>query len=356
LWNWKRRLDPAERAEDCGGREIKLDKLSSISSAWDDGNLRILTKTSPAHATDAHISIIGHITRGEARRNLTETESANGFGNRIQWVAARRSKCLPEGGEAVPIADLVGRLQEAIEFARSAGELRRSKEARELWASVYPKLSEGKPGLLGMITARAEAQVLRFSNLYALLDCSKVVEVAHLRAALALWAYCERSAQWVFESGTGNKIADRILAALKAAGEKGLMRLQITNEVFTRNVSRFEIDEALRLLHHLQLAMCEVEKTAGRPCERWFYQLTGHEVNEESPNLDPQTGNTSFSSYGQASQNANSEVPPGPAADPPHPTSKTSTTDSIGSGGDDQGAPGKSGVPIKGDSSGVGRL
>jgi hypothetical protein len=41
-----------------------------IRSAWDDGNLRILTKTSPAHATDAHISIIGHITRGESRRNL----------------------------------------------------------------------------------------------------------------------------------------------------------------------------------------------------------------------------------------------------------------------------------------------
>jgi DNA replicative helicase MCM subunit Mcm2 (Cdc46/Mcm family) len=101
-----------------------------------------------------------------------------------------------------------------VEFAQNAGELRRSKEARELWASVYPKLSEGKPGLLGAITARAEAQVFRLSNLYALLDCSKVVEVAHVRAALALWAYCDRSAQWVFESGTGNKIADRILAAL----------------------------------------------------------------------------------------------------------------------------------------------
>ena len=277
-----------------------------IRSAWDDGNLRILTKTSPAHANDAHISIIGHITRGESRRNLTETESANGFGNRILWVAARRSKCLPEGGDAVPVADLVQRLQEVLEFAQDAGELRRRKEARELWASVYPKLSEGKPGLLGAITARAEAQVFRLSNLYALLDYSKVVEVAHLRAALALWAYCERSAQWVFESGAGNKIADRILAALKAAGEKGLMRLQITNEVFTRNVSRFEIDEALRLLHHLQLAMCEVEKTAGRPCERWFYKAPKHEVNEESPPTDHKTGETSYSSYVEPSQNANS--------------------------------------------------
>ena len=164
----------------------------------------------------------------------------------------RRSKCLPEGGEAVPVADLVERLKEAVEFAKDAEELRRSKEARELWASVYPKLSEGKPGLLGAITARAEAQVLRFSNLYALLDCSVTVEVAHLRAALALWAYCDRSAGWVFESGTGSKNADRILAALKVAGEKGLTNWQITMNVFNRHATKFEIDEALRLLHGLE--------------------------------------------------------------------------------------------------------
>jgi hypothetical protein len=31
LWNWKQRFDPAECPEDCGGREIKLDKLSWIA-------------------------------------------------------------------------------------------------------------------------------------------------------------------------------------------------------------------------------------------------------------------------------------------------------------------------------------
>jgi hypothetical protein len=127
-----------------------------IRSAWDSGNLRTLTKNSPARATDAHISGIGHITREELRRLLTETESANGFGNRILWPAVRRSKCLPEGGEPVPVADLVQRLQEVVEFAKDAGELKRSKAAQALWAQLYPELSEGKPGLLGAITARAE--------------------------------------------------------------------------------------------------------------------------------------------------------------------------------------------------------
>src|SRR5205823_1682544 len=129
-----------------------------IRQAWETGSLRIMTKNSPARATGAHISIIGHITRQENRRLLTETESANGFGNRFLWSAVRRSKCLPEGGSLPAIADLIVRLHDAIEFARYATEVKRSDAARKLWTRVYPQLSEGKPGLLGAITARAEAQ------------------------------------------------------------------------------------------------------------------------------------------------------------------------------------------------------
>src|SRR3712207_8342266 len=51
--------------------------------------------------------------------------------------------------------------------------------------------SEGAPGLFGAVTGRAEAHVLRLSCLYAALDMSDTVTVTHLRAALALWRYCE---------------------------------------------------------------------------------------------------------------------------------------------------------------------
>jgi hypothetical protein len=237
---------------------------------------------------------------------LTETESANGFANRFCFVAVDRSKCLPEGGEAVGIADLIVRLQRAIEFAKNCGELKRDDAARELWAKVYPALSEGKAGLVGTILARAEAQVLRLSAIYALLDRSNVIMVNHLKAALALWDYCERSAAWVFEAGTGNKNADRILAALRAAGEKGLTKEQITADVFKRNVPSFDIDEALRFLHSLKLAHRAKEKTGGRDRERWFYKATGHEVNEESPPTEGKRSDTSFSSYGQLSENETS--------------------------------------------------
>jgi hypothetical protein len=265
-----------------------------IRRAWDCGKLRTLTKNSPARATDAHISVIGHITREEIRRELTETEAANGFGNRFLWSATHRSKKLPEGGDAYGVADLVMRLNKIVAFAQTCGQIERDEAARLLWARVYGKLSEGKPGLLGAITARAEAQVLRLSASYAVLDRSHVVRVEHLKAALALWRYCEDSARWTFKTGTGNKNADRILAALKAAGENGLTKWQITDEVFNRNATKFEIDEGLRLLHHLNLAMCKRETTGGRTAERWFHNTEPHEENEESP---PNKGNSTHSSF-----------------------------------------------------------
>ena len=70
-----------------------------------------MVKNSPAKATGAHISIVGHITRDELRRLLTQTESANGFANRFCWLAVKRSKCLPDGGaiDTVNFEDVVAR-------------------------------------------------------------------------------------------------------------------------------------------------------------------------------------------------------------------------------------------------------
>jgi hypothetical protein len=243
-----------------------------IRSAWDSGNLRSMTKNSPARATGAHVSIIAHVTRDEVRRELTATDQANGFANRFLWLAVRRSKCLPEGGNIASedLNDLVMRLHDAIEFARSAGEVTRSEGARELWRIVYPKLSEGKPGLLGAITARAEAQVLRLSCIYALLDGSTKITVDHHRAALALWNYCDRSARWIFRTATGDPNADRILSALRAAGSEGVTRTDISHGIFQRNIKPTALDSALRALLTTGKAKPTKIGTGGRMAERWI--------------------------------------------------------------------------------------
>ncbi len=245
--------------------------LSAVMrQAWDVGSLAILNKNSPAQASNAHISTLGHITRDELLMNLAETDKANGYANRVLWVAVRRSKCLPEGGYLAPedVAPLVKWLREAVEFARPVGEMHRDDDARAMWAHVYPSLSEGHPGMFGAVTSRAEAQTLRLSMLYALLDCSDTIRPEHLLAAVALWDYCEASALWLFGSKTGDATADAILAGLRAAPD-GLTRTEIS-DLLGRNKPSAEIVRALTWLAKRGIAIPEkVGGEVGRPAEVW---------------------------------------------------------------------------------------
>jgi len=128
-----------------------------MRAAWDNCDLRTLVKNNPLKATGAHISVIGHITRPELLRYLSDTEQHDGFGNRFLWCSVRRSKILPEGGK-VPeeeMAILATQLRTVIECARSTGGsiMGRDDAARSLWSAVYERLSESLPGLLGAATA-----------------------------------------------------------------------------------------------------------------------------------------------------------------------------------------------------------
>jgi len=112
----------------------------------------------------------------------------------------RRSKLLLEGGMYPhrALAPLAGALTLAIQHARTVAGMQRSPAAQALWGKIYATLAEGPSGLLGAITAQAEAQVLRLSCLYALLDATDTVDVSHLDAAYALGRYCEASARHIF--------------------------------------------------------------------------------------------------------------------------------------------------------------
>jgi len=246
-----------------------------LRDGWDTGNLSSLTKNSPARATGAHISILGHITRPELLRYLTETEYANGFGNRFPWLCVRRSKSLPEGGalSSKALQPIIKRLQKAITFGRRAGEMLRDEGARRRWAQVYEELSEGKPGLLGSITSRAEAQVLRLSMIYALLDCSAMIRRQHLDAALAVWNYCLASARYIFGEALGLPEADEILRVLRQTAE-GLNRSEVS-ALFGHHRSSGQIQNALRALEEPGLAQKKQIETAGRYAEMWNAVMPG---------------------------------------------------------------------------------
>lgn len=284
----KRAVDPFEKRilvrEGEFGRVLTVSRretniLSAVMrEAWDTGHLSVLRSTDKAKVTEAHISLIGHITQVELRRLITPTSLTNGFANRILWTCARRSKLLPEGGNFTLSPALLARLRKAYEFAKKAGRLQKSDKAKKLWARVYQRLSGGKPGLLDTVTSRSEAQVMRLACLYTLLDRHRTIKTQHLLAALEVWRYCEDSARYIFGDSTDDPVADELLVLLRKNPE-GTTRAEIYQH-FGRNKPKAEISRSLSTLQEHGLARMEREKQphSKRPIETWF--AVGMEVRD----------------------------------------------------------------------------
>lgn len=270
----------------CSNRENNT--LSAvIRQAFDTGDLRVATKSAPERATGAHISIIGHITSIELNLLLTKGDCANGLANRFIWPVVKRSKLLPEGGDAacVDFRDILERLRQAVGFARQSGRLKLDQEAREFWRIIYTALSAEQPGLLGAVCSRAEAILMRIATLLAVTDCSPFITSAHLKAALAIWDYCAASAKFIFGNTLGNPIAEKVQAELKLAGELGVSLSGIYDR-FNGHIGKDELHAALKDLHSQGLARFEKIKTSGRPGQIWFATRINGERREKSWNKD----------------------------------------------------------------------
>lgn len=241
-----------------------------IRRAWDSGMLRTLTKNTPAKATGAHICIAGHVTREELLRYLDRSELANGFANRFLVFASKRGRVLPDG-ESTPdgvLGPLATSLSQVSTWASRPRRLRRDPDASAIWHDIYADLSEGRPGLVGCVTNRAEAQVLRLSVLYAALDCSEAIRAEHLLAALAVWKYADSSARWVFGRATGNPDADVVLSLIR--GESGEMKREAIVKALSGHVYGRRLDRALSVLEGAGLLLrVKAPSTGGRPPEVW---------------------------------------------------------------------------------------
>lgn len=244
---------------------------ATVRAAWDTGDLRTLTKNDPIIATGAHISIVGHITIPELHAELTTTDTANGFANRFLFALVKRSKLLPFGGEPMDpelLADLAARINTAVEHARRLSAVGMTDAARARWAAVYAELSQGRPGLLGSVTARSEAHALRLALTYALAESSPVIDEPHLLAALAIVGYAQASAAYIFGDSLGDPVADELLAAIRRSGDVGMTRTAIRDH-FGRNQRAERLNAALDLLVTRGLIGKTAVPTEGRPSEVW---------------------------------------------------------------------------------------
>jgi hypothetical protein len=242
----------------------------TLRSGWDGRPLAILTRTAPARASTAHIAVIGHITQHELRRHTTSLELANGYINRVLLIACRRQRLLPEGGNPDPLAQtgLDRLLAAALRQARTAGQVRLDPDARELWHHAYRKLAaQPSDGIIGQITARAEAHVIRLALIYALADGQRQIATTHLAAALALQDYAARSAAWALTGATGDPLAEQIHTVVRQH-PAGLTRSQIS-QALNHNQPAGQIETALHALNAAGRVTTVQIPTGGRPAQLW---------------------------------------------------------------------------------------
>jgi DNA polymerase I-like protein with 3'-5' exonuclease and polymerase domains len=254
--------------------------------AW-DGNKKLEsnTKNEPVYATDAHISIMGNITKGELLKLLPALPGYDGFANRFLWLLIERTQWIPDGGPSVEsyLVQEIQELAKRLRVARGRIEIHRSAAAVEFWKNLYVSLS--KTAADRAVVDRAEAHTLRLSMLYALLAGRAEVDVEHIEAAYALWRYNEAGTLGLFGVGELCKEAHLTLDYLRAKGSEGATRTEIQNRLFHNHRTGAEIHGWLRALKEKQLAYYETEKNDnGNVIERWFaIQCSG-----PSPDKPPQ--------------------------------------------------------------------
>lgn len=240
-----------------------------VRTIWDSGNLDPLTKTTKIKATGAHIGWVSHITINELSTRLSEIEMLNGYANRILWVCARRSKLVawPAPMDADRLSQFQYELSEIIAAHQGDIIVEPDAEVRKAWQEEhYGALTRERPGLVGCVVNRDEAQVMRLAMIYALLDKSHIIRPVHMEAALALWQYCENSANYIFSCRQTDSVSRRILEALQD-GQKTATEI---NRLFNSHTSKARLRTALTELVAADQIGFEKQATGGRPTTTYY--------------------------------------------------------------------------------------
>ena len=239
-----------------------------LRDLWDRGRAGIMTRGEPVHCHGAHLVIIAHVTPRELLVKLSDSDISGGLLNRFLPVLVQRPHLLPDPA-AVDVMAHGRELGGRIVKARDLGELCRDADAQALWNDAYTAIARDEAdGPLGEILARGPSYTMRLALTYALLDGAPRIGFAHLRAALAVWAFAAASARRVFADTACRSDADK-LADFLADTVGGRTRTEI-RDLFRRNRSTREIDELLRELGGYVTAE-EDRSEAGRPVTRVYW-------------------------------------------------------------------------------------
>ena len=268
---------------------------AQLRNAWDGQRLQRIVKERKRSqtATHAHISMLGMITSSDLLRHHTRLRRAGGLESRLLYcysVKTREVSPWESGTSAGP--ELSGRIRDALARCRRLTMDRADPVSRHLllqrgiwpstvmpvaeevqsqWAEVKRSLPVLAPDY-EMFAARGEVHVVRLALTYAMADSSPVITMSHVRAAVALWTYCARSAEVVFSVPVG-MTPPRINPAHTAKAFQYLHSqypawISVTDlnaAVFKRNVPAADREAILEDLIEKDLLEQRTTGTKGRP-------------------------------------------------------------------------------------------
>ncbi len=233
----------------------------ALRDTWDGVSIKPATKTSRVWASNPHVAMIADVTPSELLDLMHSRELSNGFANRFIFIWAEGDKVNPfPKPTPQPVVDaLAQRIAEVLRFARADRHVDRdvlrielSHEAATLYAQLYRgELRDRSAGerIAGLLDRRAPA-FLRLAMLFALTDQSKMVEAAHVHAAMAWVRYWVDSVKFIFQSAMDEagaaevtSTAQKIVVFLTDRGQT--TRTELSKDCLGGHVSKDKLDRAL---------------------------------------------------------------------------------------------------------------
>ncbi|NQU37576.1 MAG: DUF3987 domain-containing protein [Actinobacteria bacterium] len=232
--------------EELGGLFNKMISQESvektITKAWDSGVLETTTKKESMRCKEPHVSIIGHITPDELYDRLDKRLLDNGFSNRWLYVMIKKTAVVPQPPAPRNIPGADGLAEVIAENIRAnpllmSGPVKFTAKATTMFNATHGHMSDYRfAGAMGKQSARWAPQIYKLAIIYAAIDGAKTIDVPHLAAARAAWAYSHRSASAFFSGMTGNQYADQFLDIWRSA-DYAAVTLTDIDEMFNKNMS-----------------------------------------------------------------------------------------------------------------------
>jgi len=289
LWLYELPFAPLLRRMKRGGDAVS----EALSDFFDDGSIRLVTKTWSLSATSPHIAVHATITPDELRSGLDGNVIHGGLGSRFLVSFAERTHNvpLPAPTDMTTVNAVAKAMQRILEYARGdypqkqySRAMAMSPEARDLYETAYLELRDRDPGgeIVTALLERRATITMRLAALFALSDSTAMIRWEHMEAALAWAAYHRDSVRYVLaqeadQHQRAGDLADRQTKVLAALRESGgwLSRTDIVRQVFRNHIRADDLTAVLESLLAAGSIEERTEPNANNPGEKTLYRIAG---------------------------------------------------------------------------------